>query len=311
MTDLVPYQPQAGWVEMLGPSAELAKQICDTEFVPQSLRRNPAAVAAAILYGHEIGIGPMMALAKISIIQGTPAPRAELARALILSHGHEFWVDEQTTTRCTVSGRRQGSDKVQTVTWTMDDAKKAGLGGNAWNKYPRQMLLARASAELARNVFADVLGGIAYFAEELDGEETDVPVNGRPATPEGTQKRSRPGTRSKAAHAPKEHGELSIPDDLPPLPDELLHHTEDAVELATDAQIKKLQTTYSEIGIHDADRKPTTCAILGLDILPSHKALTVTQASELIDRLTDINEGRLELKVDQDGRPTGLRNSLP
>ena len=80
-----------------------------------------------------------------------------------------------TNTKVTVSGRRRGSQNVQTVTWTMDDAKKAGIAGNPnYAKYPRQMLLARASAELVRAMCPDVLGGITSFAEEA----ADLPDDG-------------------------------------------------------------------------------------------------------------------------------------
>jgi hypothetical protein len=51
----------------------------------------------------------------------------------------------------------------------MDDAKKAGIAGNpSYAKYPRQMLLARASAELVRQMCPEVLGGITVFAEEAE-----------------------------------------------------------------------------------------------------------------------------------------------
>ena len=51
----------------------LAVQIAQTEFVPASLRGKPAAVMAAMLTGHEVGIGPMMALKQIHVVEGRPA----------------------------------------------------------------------------------------------------------------------------------------------------------------------------------------------------------------------------------------------
>ena len=51
----------------------------------------------------------------------------------------------------------------------MDDVKRAQIGSQMYTKYPRQMLLARASAELIRAMCPDVLGGIASFAEEVEG----------------------------------------------------------------------------------------------------------------------------------------------
>jgi hypothetical protein len=146
--ELVPYtrgsEPYAAdW--LLDP-AEIANRIGGTDFVPVAIRNNPAAITAALLYGAEAGLGRMQSLAKIAVINGRPTMAAEAMRALILRAGHDLWVDELTITRCTMAGRRRDSDAISRVTWTMDDAKRAGLATKqAWRMYPRQMLLARAS----------------------------------------------------------------------------------------------------------------------------------------------------------------------
>src|SRR5262245_22174395 len=87
MTSVVPYRGGANdggvvratrdWIELLGPAAELARTVTGTEFVPAALRRNPAAITAAILYGDEIGLGPMQSLSKVHIIDGRPTIAAE------------------------------------------------------------------------------------------------------------------------------------------------------------------------------------------------------------------------------------------
>ena len=69
---VVPYEGRA-WIQLMPAAAELAKQVANTEFVPKSLRGNPGAIAACVLYGDELGIGPMQALAKIAVIEGKPS----------------------------------------------------------------------------------------------------------------------------------------------------------------------------------------------------------------------------------------------
>ena len=174
--------PRGGneWIDLMKPAAELAVQIAETEFVPAEMRHRAEAIAACILFGAELGIGPMVALAKIDIIKGRPAPKAELGRALALGAGHDLWVDETTNTRVVVCGKRRNASHVFRVQWTMDDAKRAGIAGNpAYAKYPRQMLLARASAELVRQMCPEVFGGITLFSEEaVDIEPDDLPVIG-------------------------------------------------------------------------------------------------------------------------------------
>ena len=65
---IVPYQENGArsWIALMEPAVELAKAVANTEFVPKSLRGNPAAITAAILYGDEVGLGPMQSLARIA-----------------------------------------------------------------------------------------------------------------------------------------------------------------------------------------------------------------------------------------------------
>lgn len=193
--DTLPPRGTDSWVQLKDPATKLAAEIADTDFVPRGLRNNPPAILAAILFGAEIGLPPMQALSRISVIDGRPSVAAETQRGLIFAAGHELWLVEATTTRVTMAGRRRGSTHVSEVTWTMDDAKRAGLAAKpSWRSYPRPMLIARASAELARLVFPDVIGGMSAL-EELDDV---VSTNGSEPTAESTPRR-RPNRRSRGA----------------------------------------------------------------------------------------------------------------
>jgi hypothetical protein len=196
-------------------AAELAKQVANTEFVPKALRGNPAAIAACILYGDELGIGPLQSLAKISVIEGKPSLSAEAQRALILSAGHDMWVVEANNTKVTVAGKRSNSEHVSTVTWTLDDAKRAGIGGRQnWRTYPRQMLMARATAELARLIFADAVGGLLATEELEDG---DVEAAEGEVAPTAKRKRRSVAAPQTTGRPSETNGAAA---ELPPLPDE-------------------------------------------------------------------------------------------
>lgn len=204
------------WIELMGPALELARNVVDTAFVPRSIRGNGAAIVAAILYGDELGLGPMQSLSKIAVIDGKPALSAEAQRALILAAGHEIWTEEASSTRVTVSGRRAGSERTSSVTWTLDDAKKAGLAGKpSYRAYPRQMLTARASAELARLLFADVIGGLAASEELEAGDDVDVVVE-EPKRRRRRTSTSSPETTGRATATEPEPVEPAEP----PLPGE-------------------------------------------------------------------------------------------
>jgi hypothetical protein len=210
MSELVPTSPGAlaRWTAVLVPAAQLAERIAGTEFVPYAMRNKPDVVTAAIMYGDEIGVGPMQALASIHVVEGRPQPSAELMRALILRAGHTLTVHVLSGEVCRMSGLRAGSpesDRVP-VEWTMAMARAAGLANKKnWREYPRAMLLARATGDLARLLFPDVVKGLGYFGddvetvESLDAWARSVPDD-TPAQPE--RKRV---TRKRALPSPGHH----------------------------------------------------------------------------------------------------------
>lgn len=186
MTDLVRRNTD-GWTDVLPAVGDLAAKVAATDFVPDTMRGKPAVVAAAILYGREIGLEPMTALRSINVIKGKPALSSEAMRALVLAAGHDIRFVEMTATRCVIEGRRRGQDEATRVTYSMDDAKRAGLAGQSqYAKMPRQMLAARATAELCRLIFADVIGGLVADVEALDD------VEAAPSTPTTTTARRKP-----------------------------------------------------------------------------------------------------------------------
>ena len=65
------------WLPALEAASSIAREVAGTEFVPAPLRDNPPAVAAAILAGRELRIGPMAALQHVHVVEGRPALSAE------------------------------------------------------------------------------------------------------------------------------------------------------------------------------------------------------------------------------------------
>lgn len=330
-TDITPYQPPTNppskWVDLVTPAAGLAAQIANTDFVPAAMRGKAAAVTACILFGDELGLGPMQSLAKIDVIDGRAAPKAELARALVLGAGHELWIEESTSQRCTVVGRRRGSTNEQRVTWTMDDAKRAGLDGKQnWRKWPRAMLVARASAELCRNSFSDCLGGITLFAEEVSDDLDDAPATSATLTavakPSARTRRLDRAAENPAAVALA--AELAktpaVEPDLPPLPDELGADTFDGIfdevngtgpQMITDPQTKKLATMFGKVGLTSRDDRIKFCTIVAGHPVGSSKELTKDEASKVINRLTDVEEERAGFLVDDNGALLEIVEEVP
>jgi len=212
-----------GWTAMLGPVAEYAAQIARTDFVPKTLRGNPAAITACILTGREMGLGPMLSIKVIHMVEGQPTLSAEYKRARALEAGHEITYDETTITRCVVRGRRRGTPEWVTVTWSMDDARRAKLDGRAnYRLHPRRQLEARATGELCDLIFADCTYGLATLEAIEDGDQldTEIPPAETSPSPEKpaqrtAQRKSRTPKTPAAADPPAAAGHQ-----LPPLPGE-------------------------------------------------------------------------------------------
>jgi len=128
-----------------------------------------AGVMMIMLAARELGIPPMQALnGGLHIIEGKVEISARMMSAMIRRAGHDFDIIESTDEICVLEGRRQGKEKPLRVSYSIQDAQRAGLvkdkGG--WKKVPKDMCFARALSRLARQMFSDVIG-IGYVEGEI------------------------------------------------------------------------------------------------------------------------------------------------
>jgi len=162
--------------EMLAFAAELAK----SKIVPVAYAGNPSGIFAAIQYGKELGLGPMVSLQNIAVINGKPSLGSDMMLGLAMKHpewgGYEIL--KETSTEASVKVYRvhkKLGDKViaYTASFSVEDAKRAGLlpakPESAWSKWLPNMLLHRAVSFVIRKAFPDAFMGL-YSVEELDPE---------------------------------------------------------------------------------------------------------------------------------------------
>lgn len=135
-----------------------------------------AAVMMIMLAARELGIPPMQALNKgIHLLPNGIEISARMMNAMIRRAGHSIKIISSTATGCTLTGKRADNGDTATVTYTLEEAAKAGLakaGGN-WYKHPVDMCFARAISRLARQLFSDVVG-IGYVEGEISAIEAEV-----------------------------------------------------------------------------------------------------------------------------------------
>lgn len=157
---------------------EYAKALAASGLLPQAFRAHPENVLVAIEYGDALGIAPIVAMAEINVINGTPSLSAALMASLARSAGHKVrTTGDATQATCTII-RADDPDFEHTFTWDERKARAANLWGKGhWAKDPGTMLKWRAISEAVRFTCPEVLAGIRYTPDEV--EEFSPPTQAR------------------------------------------------------------------------------------------------------------------------------------
>lgn len=119
-----------------------------------------------IMAGREMGFEPFASMTGVYIIQGRPSIGANLMAAAVKRHPHyDYRVQEMTDDACEIIFLQDGKE-IGRSRFTLADAKKAGTKN--LDKFPRNMLFARAMSNGVRWYTPDVFSGApVYTPEEL------------------------------------------------------------------------------------------------------------------------------------------------
>lgn len=185
--------------EALGQTLSLFRMMGEANCMPSGMKPAEAMLCASL--GAAYGWNPLESCQRFHVVKGNVVMKADVMVGIAKGHpACKYFVCTETTTQAaTYETLRAGSPKAESVTFTMEDARRAGvLSNGTWKKYPAQMLRARASSALVRMVYPDVIAGI-YTADEMgrpdieaddpntvDAEFTETP---RRAEPEPRQLR--------------------------------------------------------------------------------------------------------------------------
>ena len=156
----------------LEEAKDLASTLASARTIPQALQKSPADVLAIILSGAELGLAPMQSIRGIVLIQGKPTLSADAMGALAKSRRDvcEYLVLRHSDAqRATYETKRVGDPSPTHMSFTMEEAQKARLTGDNWQKYPAAMLRARALSAICRAVYPDLLLGV-YDPDELEAQ---------------------------------------------------------------------------------------------------------------------------------------------
>ena len=121
----------------------------------------PAGIFSIALYARELGQPPMQMLCGgMHNIMGKVEIAPVTMNGMIRKAGHLLKIAESSDQKCTIKGIRNDTKEEYSCTYSIDDAKRAGLvkAGSGWEKFPSDMLFARCLSRLARRLFPDVIG---------------------------------------------------------------------------------------------------------------------------------------------------------
>jgi hypothetical protein len=169
-----------GMPENFDQMLKMAEMISKSDLAPKDYKGRPENTLIAIQMGIEVGLPPMSAIQNIAVINGRPSIWGDAALALVLaSPVCEDVIEKELPDGYTCIAKRIGQEP-RIVTFTIEEAKKAGLWGKAgpWTNYPKRMLQMRARGYALRDKFPDVLKGLSLAEEAMDiPPERDITPN--------------------------------------------------------------------------------------------------------------------------------------
>lgn len=175
----------------------VAEMLLRTGAVNQTLK-TPVHVVMAMQAAKSLGLNPYTSLRQIGFINGSLMLYGDLELAVVrksgkLEHKEEFHytVDRDgaylrrsfanANLHLPVAGavcrmRRVGEDYTEETSFSVEDAKVAGLWGRTgpWRQYPARMLQMRARGLCIRNLFSDVTQGAASEYDLYAPEDTET-----------------------------------------------------------------------------------------------------------------------------------------
>lgn len=166
----------------LDEAYRLSQALALAAMLPDAVRGKPADVLAMLLYGQELGLGPMQSLQSIYVVKGRPSLSSQLWRALAIRRGHTVEGTSEHNKSATVTVTRVDDPNPHTVKYTIEDAIQAGRvtlkDGKPharsqkgeplpWETTTDDMLIARATSKALRFKCPEVALGF-YSTDEIE-----------------------------------------------------------------------------------------------------------------------------------------------
>ncbi|MDO6747172.1 hypothetical protein [Gilvimarinus sp. 1_MG-2023] len=234
----------------LEEAMKFADLLAGSSIVPKDFQRNPGNILVAIQWGAELGIKPMQAMQNIAVINGRPSLWGDAVIALVRSSPlceYIYETEEDGVAICRV--KRVGEEE-QVRTFSDEDAKAAGLLNKQgpWTQYKKRMKQMRARGFAVRDVFPDVLKGMAIVEEEQDKpKERDITPKQEAAGAEKVKPVSRTSSLKNKVKSSKQ--KTAEPEAAGPSEAELFNRISADIDKAKDEQqLAKASADVEKLG---------------------------------------------------------------
>ena len=170
MSALERYEPPRS----LGEIERLASHFYDSGLFGNS-PKTQGEIIVKMLAGAENGFPPFASVQGIHVIQGKPEMGADLlARAVKQSGRYDYRVREMSDERVRIEFF-DGDESIGESSFSMSDAKRAGISNAMYGKYPRNMLFARAMSNGVAWFCPDATSTRFYTDGEINGQDRSEP----------------------------------------------------------------------------------------------------------------------------------------
>ena len=162
--------PAINYLAELKGTQELCRLLMKT---PHYAKMGPEGVFAIVETAKSLNIDPRQALAGgLYFVKGRVEMSSRMMASLVRSKGHSFTKDAKSDDNiCILHGKRSDTKDCWTESFSIEEAKRAGIYRGPWQTFPRDMLYARALSRLARQLFPDVIGN-CYVQGEIGDDDS-------------------------------------------------------------------------------------------------------------------------------------------
>jgi len=151
---------------------ENTRKMCDLLMkTPHYAKLGPDGIYAVVAKAKSMEMDPIDALnGGLYYVNGRVGMSTEAMAARMRAAGHSISKDQKSTnTCCVLNGKRADNGDTWTTSFSIDDAKRAGIYNEKgpWGKYPDVMCYNRAMSKMFRQLTPDLSKGAGYTLDEL------------------------------------------------------------------------------------------------------------------------------------------------